>query len=100
MSRETDPALRKSLDAIDSIRRRVFKGGWLAVAGTLGAYAHLAYLQRTTDNVERLLSASVLALTCLIAWATFAITLFVLRMTKRILRAIDLASQGSPPQGA
>jgi len=31
--------------------------------------------------------------TCLIAWATFAIVLVVVRMAKRILHAIDLALQ-------
>ena len=91
MSAETDTALRKSLDAIDSMRRRIHGVGWLVVVSTLGAYAHLAYVERVSDDLERLLSASVLAVTCLIAWATFAIVLVVIRMTKRVLRAIDLA---------
>ena len=91
MSPETDATLRKSLDAIDSMRRRIHAVGWLVVVLTLGAYGHLAYVERISDNLERLLGASVLALTCLIAWATFAIVLIVVRMTKRVLRAIDLA---------
>ena len=91
MSPETDMALRKSLDAIDSMRRRIYGVGWFVVVSTLGAYAHLAYVQRVSDNPGRLLSAAVLAVTCLIAWATFAIVLVVIRMTKRILHAIDLA---------
>ena len=94
MSPETDTVLQKSLDAIDSMRRRTHAVGWLVVIFTLGAYAHLAYVQRVSDNLERLLSASVLAVTCLIAWATFAIVLIVIRMTKRVLRAIDLALKG------
>ena len=91
MSPETDMALRRSLDAIDSMRRRIYMVGLFVVASTLGAYGHLAYVQRVSDNPERLLSAAVLAVTCLIAWATFAIVLVVIRMTKRILHAIDLA---------
>jgi len=91
MSPETDMALRKSLDAIDSMRRRIHGVGLLVVVLTLGAYGHLAWVQRVSDNVERLLSAAVLAMTCLVAWATFAIVLIVVRMAKRILHAIDLA---------
>lgn len=91
MSQETETALRKSLDAIDSIRRRVLVGGWLGVVVTLGAYAYFYYVLRTSDNVEHVISASLTAMTCLIAWVGFAIILIVVRMTMRILRAIDLA---------
>lgn len=96
MSPETDLALRKSLDAIDSMRRRIYLVGLLVVAFTLGAYAHLAYVQRVSDNLERVLSAAVLAVTCLIAWATFAIVLVVVRMARRILHAINLALKEQP----
>ena len=96
MSQETDTALRKSLDAIDSMRRRIYMVGWLVVVSTLGAYAHLAYVQRVSDNPERLLSAAVLAVTCLIAWTTFATILVVVRMARRIVHAIDLALKGQP----
>ena len=95
MTRNAEASLRESLDAIDGIRMRIFSGGWLAVAATLAAYWYLAYVQRT-QSVERQLSAAVLALTCLIAWATFSISLVVLRMTKRIVRAIEVATRQSP----
>jgi len=55
-------------------------------------YARLAYLHRTTDNLGQLLDASVTALTFLIAWAAFAIILTIIRATKRILGAIEIAS--------
>jgi hypothetical protein len=58
-------------------------------------YARLAYLHRTTDNLEQLLGASVTALTFLIAWAAFAIILTTTRTTKRILRAIERLSHTS-----
>lgn len=98
MSPETDMALRKSLDAIDSMRRRIHVAGWLVVVLTLGAYAHLAYVQRVSDDLERLLSASVFAVTCLIAWTAFATILVVIRMARRILHAIDLALNREPSE--
>ena len=88
-------ALQKSLDGIDTLRRRVLLGGWLAVIMTLGVYARLAYFQRTSDDLGRILEASVTALTFLIAWATFAVILIVTRATKSILRAIELSSRRS-----
>jgi integral membrane sensor domain MASE1 len=54
-----------------------FLTGWVVVVATLGMYARLAYLHRTSDNLERLLGASVTALTFLIAWAAFAIILTI-----------------------
>ncbi len=93
MSNETGAALQRSLDAVDRFRRRVQLAGWLVVVSTLGLYGRLAYLHRTTDNLERLLGASVTALTFLIAWAAFAIILTITRTTKSILRAIDVASR-------
>lgn len=91
MSAESESALRRSLMIIDSIRRRVLLGGWAAVVITLGAYAYFYYVLKTSDNIERIISASVTALTCLIAWAEFAVILIVVRMSMKILRAIDLA---------
>jgi len=94
MSEETGDALRKSLDAIDSFRKRVYLGGWVAVAATFGAYFWLDHVARTSDNLKRVLFAAVFALTCLIAWSTFALAIVMLRMTKRLLRAIEIASRG------
>jgi hypothetical protein len=91
MSKETEPALRKTLDAIDGIRRRVLVGGWLAVVVTLGAYVYFYHVLRTSEDLGKIVSALLTALTCLIAWAEFAVILIVVRMTSKILRAIDLA---------
>jgi hypothetical protein len=95
MSQETEVTLRKSLDAIDSFRRRITVTGWLTAALTLGAYIWLAYVARTSDDLKRVLTAAVFALTCVIAWSTYALAVFLIRMTKRILRAIELASRES-----
>jgi hypothetical protein len=83
--------LRKSLEAIDSLRRRVTWAGYLAVAATAGAFVWLDYIGRTNASVRSLMMAAVFALTCVVAWSTFALAIFMMRMTKRILRAIDLA---------
>ena len=89
---QLDTQLRNALDAADGIRRRVSTGGWLAAAITMAAYLNLWYVHRTTHDVARLVVAGITALTCLLAWTTFAVILVVVRMTKRILRAIDLTT--------
>jgi RNA polymerase sigma-70 factor, ECF subfamily len=93
MSHETGDALQRSLNAIDSLRRRVYLLGWIVVAATLGVYLRLAYLHRTSDNLEQLLGASVAALTFFITWVGFAVILIVTRTAKSILRAIDLSTR-------
>lgn len=89
----SETVMRKSLDAIDGMRRRMAWAGYLTVAGTIGAFFWLNDVARRHGDVESLLMAAVLALTAVIAWSTFASAIFMLRMTKRILRAIDLASR-------
>jgi drug/metabolite transporter (DMT)-like permease len=95
MSQETETALRKSLEAIDSFRRRITAIGWLTAALTFGAYFWLAYVARTSNDLKRLIMTAVFGLTCVIAWCTYALAVFHIRMTKRILRAIELASRES-----
>jgi hypothetical protein len=90
---EPDVALRRSLDAIDSLRRRVMWSGYLAVATTAGAFFWLDYIARTRDDLESLIMAAVFAITSVVAWTAFALAIFIVRMTKRILRAIDLTSK-------
>lgn len=92
MSQDGELSLRKSLDSIDSFRRRMLLTGWVAVAGSIGAFLWMSHVFQSTDNVKRLLSATVLALVSVIAWATFAIVICMVRMTKRILRAIHIAA--------
>jgi hypothetical protein len=91
MTQETESALRKALDAMDSMHKRIFAAGWLAVVGTLAAYWNFYHVLHAGQSPERLLTAAMTALTCLIAWTTFATVIVLVRMTKRILRAIDLA---------
>jgi hypothetical protein len=93
MSGDAETVLTKSLKAIDGIRRRVLVGGWLAVLVTLGAYVRFYYVLEGSAGVDQVVSTAVMALTCLIAWTTFTVILIVIRMTSRILRAIDLATK-------
>jgi len=92
MKDESDAAVKRVLDAMENTHRRVVAFGWLTVVLTLGAYAWLSYVERSGADVRRLLMVAVLALTCLIAWATFALAVVVLRSGRRILRAIELSS--------
>ncbi len=64
---------------------------YTTVGGTFAAFLWLSYVVSTSTNVKSVVMAAVLALTCLIAWSTFALSLFITRMTGRILRAIDFA---------
>jgi hypothetical protein len=63
--------------------------GSLAVAMAIGAFLWLNHI--ASDNINHALVAAVFALTCVVAWSTFGLAIFTRRLTKRILRAIDLA---------
>jgi hypothetical protein len=95
MSQETETPLQKALMTIDNMRKRILLGGWLAVIVTLFAYGRFYYELRHNDNVAGVIDASVMALTCLIAWATFAVILTVVRMTRKILVAVDLSMKAN-----
>ena len=93
MSQEIDTPLRRSLDSIDAFRKRIAVAGWIVAASTFGAFYWLSHVMRTTDNPKALLNAAVLAIVFVIAWSSFAIILVMIRMTKRILRAIELGTR-------
>jgi hypothetical protein len=98
MTNPVDPTLSKSLHTIDAARRRVYATFivfWLATFAALWWFSHVL---RTTDNLEKALSAAVVALVFAIFLAAVVVALHVTRMTKRILRAIDLAASPPPPK--
>ena len=66
--------------------------GYVAVAATLGEFAWLDHVAKSNASERSVIMAAILALTCVTAWSTFALPLLATRMTKRIIRAIDLAS--------
>jgi hypothetical protein len=63
------------------------------VVGTVAAFFWLDHIIRTSRNINSVVMTAVLALTCVIAWSTFALATFMARMTKRVLRAVDLAAR-------
>jgi hypothetical protein len=89
---ESQAVLRQALESIDHIRQRMLWAGYVAVAATLGAFAWLDHVAKSNASERSVIMAAILALTCVIAWSTFALALLITRMTKRIIRAIDLAS--------
>src|SRR5262245_17313521 len=93
MSQEMDTPLRSALDSIDAFRRRIAIAGWIVAASTFGTFYWLSYVTRTSDSPKKLLNAAVLAIAFLIAWSTFATVLCMIRMTKRILRAIEIGAR-------
>ena len=95
MSQNSEEALRKSLDSIDSFRRRIFWSGWIVVAATFAAFYWLSHVLTTSNNPKQLLNAAVMALAALIMWCTYSVILIIIRMTKRILRAIEIAARAS-----
>ena len=100
MTQDPDFVLANSLDAIDSARRRAsltFAAMWTA---TFAALVWFSYVLRTSDSPKRALSAAVVALVFAILLGAASVMLYVARMTRRILRAIELAMVTSAPPDA
>jgi hypothetical protein len=92
MSQETENVLRKSLNAVDQHRRRLT---WMfAIVGLTVAWEfyHLAQVELTGD-VPRMIFSAVLVLSFSILGLAVLIVFQLLIATKRILRAIELASR-------
>jgi cation transporter-like permease len=101
MSHESDTTLRKSLDAVDRFRRRT-----IAAVITLFAVIVLALgslMGAATARVgggagqAKILFSSVVAQMVFVSLCTVVVALYITRMTKTILRAIELTTQ-EPPQ--
>jgi hypothetical protein len=92
MSQETENVLRKSLDAVERNRRRLM---WLlAIAATTVAWEfyRLAMVKPTGDVPGMIVEAVMV----LFFWSLGLVVLLVFQLTvatKRILRAIELASR-------
>ena len=95
MTHKVESTLSRSLDAIDAVRRRVYATFCIFWIVTFAALWWFTHVLRTTDNLKTALSAAVVALVFSIFLAAFAVVVHITRMTKRILRAIDVAT--SPP---
>ncbi len=89
---DNDNGLRSALDVIDRIRRRAVMTFWFGWILSFLALLRFVYVLRTTDSIKAALSAAVAALVLVTIMSAFASMLFFARMTRRILRAIHLAS--------
>lgn len=90
--KDDESPLARSLDAIDAVRRRAYATFALFWIATFAALWWFSHVLRTTDSLEKALSAAVVALFFAIFLAAFAVMVYLTRMTKRILRAIHLAA--------
>jgi hypothetical protein len=102
MSQEPDTLLRNSLDAIDRFRTRVAAGIvflFVTIVFALGLLMATA-AARTGGNAgqTKILFTSVTTQMIFVALCTVVIAFQITRMTKTILRAIELSSRGRTQQ--
>ena len=102
MSQEPDIILRNSLDAVDRFRTRVTAGIvllFVTIVFTLGWLMATA-AARTGGNAgqTKILFTSVAAQMVFVAVCTVVVAFQITRMTKTILRAIELSSRGRTQQ--
>ena len=98
MSQEPDTVLRNSLDAVDRFRTRVIAGIvflFVTIVFALGWLMATA-AARTGGNAgqTKILFTSVTAQIIFVAVCTVVVAFQITRMTKTILRAIELSSRG------
>jgi formate/nitrite transporter FocA (FNT family) len=92
MTQETETILRRSLNAVDQQRKRLT---WLSViAGLTIAWELYRLLQvQSTGDVPKMIVAAVFALFFWILGMVVVIVFQIALATKRVLRAIELASK-------
>ena len=103
MSQESETVLRNSLDAVDRFRRRTIAGLaalFVAIVVTLGSLMGAAVSQLresgTVAGQAKILYTSVLAQMLFITLCTVVVAVYITRMTKTILRAIELMANEPP----
>ena len=97
MTNDADTTLSRTLGAIDRVRRRTYATFAFFWILTFAALLWFTHVLRTTDNLKTALSAAVVALVFAIFLGAFAVMVHITRMTRRILRAIDLSAAEGPP---
>lgn len=95
MTIEVESPLQRSLDSIDAARRRAYATFIVLWLATFAALLWFTHILRTSDDLKLALSAAVVALVFSNVMVAFAVVIHGTRMTKRILRAIDLATRPS-----
>ena len=101
MSQESETVLRNALDAVDRSRRRtivtVVVLFAVIVVGLASLMATAAARIGGNAGQTKVLFASTASQMVFITLCTVAVALYITRMTKMILRAIELTSK-QPPQ--
>jgi hypothetical protein len=92
MTDQNDEVLRRSLDAVDRHRNRLLVGVVVTAVLLLAAFVHGADAVQS-GNTNLFLHAVLLILGIWTTLLALAIVIQITVMTKRILRAIELASQ-------
>jgi hypothetical protein len=98
MSDQSETVLGQSLDAVDQLRRRAFVGAAFIILLSLGVFVLLlamAVESRAAPAAIKLLYAASVLQVIVIALCTAVIQLSMTRMTRMILRAIELMANGS-----
>jgi hypothetical protein len=96
MSEEMDVILRRSLDELDRLRTRQLVGLLVVIALFLSlAFGIVLTLRQNHPEPEfwRMLIANAELMTFNVAFGVLGICLFMTRMTKKILKAIELSSK-------
>jgi hypothetical protein len=84
--------LRKSLDEIDSLRKRgVYIFGFTALLSQLAWFALILGAERASEKTTILLATFALAMT--VFGGVFMLSLLIFRMTHRVLKAIEVGMQ-------
>ncbi len=96
MSQEMEMTLRKSLDEVDRIRRRQLIGAaaflllFLLQAGSVIATLHRV---GADADLRVTLIADVEIMVFTVAFCSFAVCVFITRMTSKILKAVEFSSR-------
>jgi hypothetical protein len=90
---QDDTILRKSLDAVERRRSFAIITVVIAIVVTLGAFFRHAQAFSSDADVRRLLQLSLVAMIFWTSGLTIIVVLQLAAMTRRVLRAIELASK-------
>jgi hypothetical protein len=98
MSEHSETVLSQSLDAVDQLRRRAFAMAALVILVSLAVFVSLLMIaveSRSAPAAIKVLYAASILQVVVIALSTALIQLSMTRMTRMVLRAIELTANGS-----
>jgi nitrate reductase gamma subunit len=97
MSQDLETILRKSLDDVDRSQKWQMAGlAIFLLFLVLHAFAFITAVHAGTETSvpnARALTMGIISVMFMVGVCTFGITLFISRMTKRVLKAIELSSK-------